>query len=131
MTLLGIAAAITVPKMNDIANQNKVQRAAQALQIEVQQAYAIAGRNRTPVTLRFSSANVELRSTNLAGSTVFRRVALGQGSHGLEAAGVTMVPAVFTVYPNGLAADTLVIKLSSRSYSKTIRVSRAGMVRIQ
>lgn len=131
ITLVGIATAIAVPKMNDIANQNKVLRAAQTLQIEIQQAFVIAGRNRTPVTVRWNTSSVQLQVANLAGNIVFRRASLGEGGQGLKAAEVTVSPAVFTVFPNGLAADTMLITLSRRNYSKTIRVSRAGMVRIQ
>jgi type II secretory pathway pseudopilin PulG len=132
VTIVGIAVALSMPRVQAISNQNKVQRAAQALQQETQQAFAIAGRNRAPVTLRWSAASLQLQTTNLAGTTVYRRLGLGTGGgYGLDTSQVHMTPTTLTVFPNGLAADTLLITLARRGYSRTIRMSRSGMVRIR
>jgi type II secretion system protein H len=132
VTLIGIATALAVPRINKITNETKIQRAAQALQSEVQQAFAIAGRNRVPVKLAWSSATMQLQVTNLAGTTVFRRAGLGAGAgYGLLASEVTVTPATLVVFPSGLAQDTLVIALSRNGYSRTLRVSRSGMVRLK
>jgi prepilin-type N-terminal cleavage/methylation domain-containing protein len=132
VTILGIAAAISIPKIARITTQNRVQRAAFALSSDVQQAFAIAGRNRAPVRLAWSSAKMQLQVTNLAGSTVYRRTGLGTGAgYGFTSSEVSMTPTSLVVFPTGLAADTLVIALSKGGFSKTIRVSRAGMVRLQ
>lgn len=132
LTLVGVATAISIPKISTVVEQTKVQRAAQTLQMEVQQAFAIAGRNRSPVTLRWNNGSMQLQVTNLAGTIVYRRAGVGtQSAYGLSGNEVAVTPVVLTVFPNGLAADTLVIKVSRRSYSRTIRVSRSGMVRLQ
>lgn len=129
LAIIGIAAAFSIPKMNDVANQNRVNRGAQALQIEVQQAFAIAGRNRAPVTVRWNAPAAEVRITNLSGNTVYRRSSVR--GYGLTAADVSLTPTVFTVFPNGIAADSLVITLSRPGHVKAIHVSRAGMVRVK
>lgn len=129
IVIIGIAARVALPRISDITNQNRVTRGAQALQIEIQQAFAIAGRNRAPVTVRWNSGTVELQLTNRAGTTVYRRAALK--GYGLEAANVSVSPAVFTVFPNGIAGDSLVVRLTRPGHSASIRVSRAGMIRIQ
>jgi type II secretion system protein H len=132
VTLIGIATALSLPKINKITNETKIQRAAQALQSEVQQAFAIAGRNRVPVRLVWSSSTMQLQVTNLAGTTVYRRAGLGAGAgYGLSSSEVTVTPATLVVFPSGLAQDSLVIALSRKGYTKTIRVSRAGMVRLK
>lgn len=130
ITIIGIAAALSIPKISAITNETKVQRAAQALQNDVQQAFAIAGRNRSPVALRWVSGSMQLRITNLANTVVFRREGLGTSAgYGLSSSEVTVWPTTLTVFPNGLAADTMFIKLSRKGYTRTIRVSRSGMVR--
>lgn len=132
VTLIGIGAALTIPKIARIQNESKVQRATQALQLEVGQAFAIAARNRSPVTLRWNSASMQLQVTDRAGSVVYRRLGLGSGGgYGLSSSEVTVVPTPFTIFPNGLAADTLVISLVRSGYKKTVWVSRAGMVRLK
>lgn len=132
LTIIGIALALGMPKIQAITNQTKIERAAQALQAETQQAFALAGRNRAPITLRWSAALLQLQTTNLAGTTVYRRLGLGAGGgYGLAASEVTVLPGTLTVFPNGLAADSLVIALARRGYKRTVRVSRSGMVRVQ
>src|SRR5436309_8508235 len=108
--VIGVAAAMTLPRISSITNQTKIQRAAQALQMEIQQAYAISGRNRAPVTIKWNSGSMQLQITDLAGTTVYRRASLGSTSYGLSASEVTVTPTTLAVFPNGLAADTLVIK---------------------
>lgn len=130
LTIVGLAIGLSIPGLTKMATQARVQRAAQTLQGEVQQAFAIAGRNRVPVKLTWSSSALQLRVTNLAGTTVFRRRGVGQGGgFGLSASDVTVIPATLTVFPSGLASDTLVIAVKKSGFSRTVRVSRSGMVR--
>lgn len=127
--LVGIALYISVPRFARLRDQSRVQRAAQTLQAEVQQAFAIAGRNRVPIRLTWNSSALQLQITNLAGNTVFRRAGVGTGSFGLNASNVTMTPSSLTVFPNGLANDSLVITVSRSGFSRTVRVARSGMIR--
>jgi Tfp pilus assembly protein FimT len=129
LTIVGILAAISVPKMYDIGNQNRVLRAAQGLQIEAQQAFAVAARNRAPVTLRWNSGTSEVQLTNLTNTTVYRRRTMT--GYGLLASEVSVTPTVFTVYPTGLARDSLIVTIARSPYSKSVHVSRAGLVRIK
>ena len=123
---------MTVPKISSINTQNKVQRAANVLQTEVQQAFAIAGRNRQPIQFLWSSAALELQVTNRAKTVIYRKTGLGIGStFNFAATEVTVYPTTLTVFPNGLASDTLYMKVSKSGFSKTVRVSKSGMTRIQ
>jgi prepilin-type N-terminal cleavage/methylation domain-containing protein len=132
VTLIGVAAALSIPKVARIQNEAKIQRAAQALQMEVGQAFTIAARNRSPVTMRWNSGSMQLQLTNRTGSVVYRRLGLGTGGgYGLSSSDVSVVPSPFTIFPNGLAADTLVIELARNGYKRTVLVSRAGMVRLK
>ena len=129
LVIVGVVAALGLPKIRNITNQNRVLRGAQALQVEVQQAFALAGRNRAPVTVSWNSSVVELQVADRAGSTVYRRANLR--GYGLEGVDVSVTPAVLTVFPNGIAGDSLLIRVSKSGYSRVVRVSRAGMVRVQ
>ncbi len=132
LTIVGIVAAITVPRISSVNTQNKVQRAANALQSEVQQAFAIAGRNRRPVKFLWNSSALEVRVTDRTEATIYRKTGLGPGSEmGLAASDVTIYPTALTVFPNGIASDTLFMKVSKSGFSKTIRVSKSGMTRVQ
>lgn len=127
LTIVGLVAGLSIPRLSKLSNESRVQRAAQALQMELQQAFAIAGRNRAPVVVRWAGTPGELRITNRAGTMTYRRTATsGFGISGTE---VTMTPVTLTVFPNGLANDSLVIVVSKRGYARTVRLSRSGMVR--
>jgi prepilin-type N-terminal cleavage/methylation domain-containing protein len=132
VTLIGVAGALSLPKINRITNENKVQRAAQALRMEVQQAFAVAGRNRAPVRLRWVSSSMQLQLTNLAQSIVYRRIGLGtDGGYGLSSSEITVSRTILTVFPNGLADDTLKFTLTRQGFTRTVRASKSGMVRVQ
>ena len=132
MTIVGIVGAVTVPKIQQINTQNKVQRAANALQVEVQQAFAIAGRNRQPIQFLWRSDSLQVRVTNSAQTVIYRKTGLGAGyTLNFASSEVTIYPTVLTVFPNGMASDTLYMKVSKSGFSKTVRVSKSGMTRIQ
>jgi type II secretory pathway pseudopilin PulG len=129
IVIVGIAMATTIPKVGAVTNQTKVQRANQALQQDVQQAWTIAGRNRAPVTLKFVSSSMQLQITDLAGTTVYKRTGYGTGGgYGLTSTELKMAPATITVFPNGLANDTVGFSVIRSSYSRRFWVSKSGMV---
>jgi len=75
---------------------------------------------------------MQVRTTNLAGTTIYRTLSLGPGGgYGLSSAEISVAPTTLTVFPNGLANDTLVFSLTRNGYSARIWVSKSGMVRVQ
>lgn len=127
--IVAVAMATTIPKIGAVTNQTKVQRANQSLQQDVQQAWAIAARNRAPTKLTFSSSTMQLRITNLAGTTIYKRTSYGTGgSYGLTSTELKMAPTSITVFPNGLANDTVGFSVIRNAYSRKFWVNKAGMV---
>lgn len=127
--IVAVAMAASIPRIGTVTNQTKVQRANQALQQDVQQAWAIAARNRAPTKLTWSSSSMQLRITNLAGSTIYKRTGYGTGgSYGLTSTELTMAPSSITVFPNGLANDTVGFSVIRNNYSRKFWVSKSGMV---
>lgn len=132
VTIIGLAAGLSIPKIAKMQNQTKVHRATRAVSQDVQQAFAIAGRNRAPVKLVWSSSTMQLQVTNMAGNTVYRRLGMGTGGgYGFSSSEVTVTPSTVIVFPNGLASDTLVFQVTRSTFSKKVRVSKSGMVRLQ
>ena len=130
--MLGVAGSLVLPRMSNMILQSRVQRAAQMLQTDVQQAFAIAGRNRQPMRLTWNSSNMQLQVTDRAATKVFRTTGLGDNSgFGFTSADVTISKSSLQIFPNGLAEDTLYIELAKGGYTRVIRVSRAGLVRLQ
>ena len=127
--IIAVGMTATIPRIGAVTNQTKVQRANQALQQDVQQAWAIAARNRAPTKLVFSSATMQLQITNLAGTTIYKRTSYGTGGgYGLTSTELKMAPTSITVFPNGLANDTVGFSIVRSSYSKKFWVNKSGMV---
>ena len=127
--IVAVAMATTIPRVGAVTNQTKVQRANQALQQDVQQAWALAARNRAPIVLKLVTSNMQLQITNLAGTTIYKRTSYGTGgAYGLTSAELRMAPTSITVFPNGLANDTVGFTVVRSSYSRKFWVNKAGMV---
>ena len=127
--IVAVAMATTIPRVGAVTNQTKVQRANQALQQDVQQAWALAARNRAPIVLKLVTSSMQLQITNLAGTTIYKRTSYGtEGAYGLTSAELLMAPTSITVFPNGLANDTVGFTVVRSNYSRKFWVNKAGMV---
>ena len=132
LTIVGVGVALAIPRVSRVMTQTRVQRAAQAMQVELQQAFAIAARNRAPTQIRWDGSSTQLRITNLGATRVYRRLGVGAGGgYGLESSDVTVNPAILTVFPGGLAADTLTIRVSKSGYSRNLWMSKSGIVKFK
>jgi prepilin-type N-terminal cleavage/methylation domain-containing protein len=131
-TIVAVVMALTVGPYSKMMTQQRVNKAAFALSNELQQAFALAGRNRRPVRIVWDAASLQLRVTNRGQDTVYRRISLGAGAgFNLASSNVTIYPSSSTpleIYPTGLATDTMSITLSANGFSKRIWVGKGGIV---
>jgi prepilin-type N-terminal cleavage/methylation domain-containing protein len=130
LIIVGIVSALSAGKFHAIGVQQKVARAAQSAQNDLEFAFTLAARNRQPVRISWNSSKMQMAVTDRAGTTYFRRTPLGK-DYGFSASNVTFSQSPIEVYPNGLANSTLTISITLESSSRTITMSRGGMVRIQ
>jgi prepilin-type N-terminal cleavage/methylation domain-containing protein len=131
-TVASLLLGVALSNSTKIISQNNVVRAAQKLQTDVQLAFALSARNRKPVILRWSSSSVEMQVTDRTQTTIYRRSGVGIAAGlGLTSSDVTVYPTTLTVFPNGLAADTMYIRLTKNGFTRTLRMSKAGIVRLQ
>lgn len=130
MIMVGIVSALSAGRIHSLMVQQRVARAATSLQSDLEAAFALAVRNRAPVRIAWNSTKRQMGVTDRAGTTFYRRTPLGT-DYGLSASGVAFSKSPLEIYPNGLAEDTLKIVLTIETSTRSIRVSRAGMVRVQ
>ena len=131
IVIAGILMAISFPKLHNLMVHQRMARAASAAQSSLESAFAIAGRNRRPIRISWSSSAMQLDVTDRAGTTYYRRTGLGQSPYGLTASNVTFSQSPIEVYPNGLANSPLTITFNLGTDSTHVVMSRAGMVKIQ
>ena len=131
LVIVGITSSITVGKMHQLMIQNRIQRAATTMQNDLEAAFAIAVRNRRPISISWNSSKQQMQVTDRAGTTAFRKTNLGMGSFGLRPQDVSFSRTGLEVYPDGLANDTLTITIRRNGNIKLVRMSRAGLVLVQ
>src|SRR4051812_41852016 len=132
--LIGIVMSVAGVRVSATMTQQRVIRAAGTIQTQMELAYALAGRNRVPIALTFSTSasSILLRTTSRDGATEFGRIDFKQ--LGLVNGNVTASSNGVTVFPNGLASDTLSIQVlvtkGGITNKRRVRMSRAGMVKV-
>lgn len=130
VVIAGVVMAASSGRVHAVIVQQRVARAASAIQNDVEGAFAIAGRNRRPVRISWDASKLQMDVTDRAGTIAYRKLNLG-AVYGLSAANVTFSPSAIEVYSNGLAGNTLTITLSVENVTKTVRTSRTGLVKTE
>ncbi len=132
--LAGVVMSVAGLRVSGMMTQQKVIRAASTIQGDMELAFAVAGRNRAPTKLVWSSSAsaVLLRVTNAAGTQEFKRTNMKQ--IGIVNGDVTVSSSGVTVFPNGFASDTLSLTISvtknGKTFKRRVRMSRAGLVKV-
>lgn len=139
VTMMAILASMSLGKMSTILEGWRMTRASQAYAEELQQAFALVGRNRKPVIIEFNTDSMTLFLRDRSG-TIYRRRYFGNMSeYQLGASNLTFsMPPLATnshaydleVYPPGLAADSMNVTIRRPSGARRIRMLRGGLVQI-
>lgn len=132
--LVGIVMSVAGLRVSGMMTQQKVIRAASTIQGDMELAFAVAGRNRAPTKLVWTSTAGALlfRVTNASGTQEYKRTDMKP--IGLVNGDVVASSASVTVFPNGFASDTLSLTISvtknGQTYKRRVRMSRAGLVKV-
>jgi Tfp pilus assembly protein FimT len=128
LIVVGLLVKIVVTKTSRIMRHERVNRAAQVMVQDLQNGFAMAGRQRAPVRLTFTSATkTYVFSDRLTGTVYLTRVMDNRTEYQLS----SMTPSVSTVdiLPNGIGSTAFTVAVALGDYSKTVRASSAGFIR--
>lgn len=127
-----IVGTLSMSRFSAYLARERVVRAAEGISNDIRAGFAIPGRIRRPVRIQVDTARMQLVVTDRSQTTTYRKTAFGS-RYNLKGSNVTYYPssAPFEIYPNGLASDTMNVTLTSNGISKSIRVSRGGMVQVK
>lgn len=132
VVLLGMLAAIMVPKVYQITTRAKVNETAKTVANDLEQAVGLAGRLRKPVQLAYLSGGVYTVRDRATSPADTLRLTRNLGLTGYQGVGtMTFSTSPLTIYPNGLVSSSLTVTVTSSGYSRTVTLSPAGMVREQ
>lgn len=131
-SMLGVIALLSMGRISEYIRERNVAAASAVVRNDLQQAFAIAARNRRPV--RVSFADTALQITNREGTITYVRRGLGVGSGlNLSPSDVSFCAssctgATIDVFPNGWASDSLTVTIKKGPYARGVHMSRSGLV---
>ncbi len=130
MLIMGVMAQLSMGRVHALMNQQRVVHAASAIRNDLEAAFQIAARNRKPVQIKWDANTQQFIIGDRSGSMFYRKTNLSRQAYGFQNGEVTVSQSPLQVYPNGLAANELVITINSQGVKKIIKMSRAGLVQV-
>lgn len=128
-TIFGILLSLAYVQMGPALTHARVRGAATVIATDLQYAQMLAVRQRRPVAVIVDNALksyiIRLRDTSLT----FRDRFFGQDTEFLLDS-LSASPTSVVLFPNGVAAATTTFTVSLGSYTRHVRLTRAGQVRV-
>ncbi len=131
VVILGILATMVGPAMSRITRHNRVNRAATVIASDLQNAFAVAARQREPVRIQADASSRSYQFIDRKSGAVLRiRTFYGDTSE-YRLTSLVFAPTTFDVFPNGISSAPVVINLANGDYGKQITASTAGFIRVK
>jgi len=129
LIIMGILLKMAITKFSVVMRHERVNRAAQVIVADLQNGFAMAGRQRAPVRLTFTPDTKTYVFSDRASGAVFQtRVMNKQSEYALTI--MTANPTTVDVLPNGIGSTALSVTVAQGDYSRTVTASSAGFVRL-
>ena len=129
LIIIAILVGIAIPKISTLMRHERVNRAAQVLVQDLQNGFAMAGRQRAPVRLTFTPSTKTYVFSDRASGTVLQTRVMATGS---EYSLTALTPSVTTVdiLPNGIGSAAFTVDLVNGDYQRRVWASTAGFIRM-
>ncbi|MBW7935036.1 MAG: GspH/FimT family pseudopilin, partial [Gemmatimonadaceae bacterium] len=128
VVVIGVMAAAVMPRISRIVAEERIRKLQGAVAADLELAFALANREHKPVTVTYNTSTKVLSLTDRATSTALKTRYLGQ-SGSFSPTAVTFSPSGgITIFPMGLATAALTVTVTNGNYTRTITVTRAGLV---
>jgi type II secretory pathway pseudopilin PulG len=129
MIVMSLLVKISVQKISRAIRHERVNRAAQVLVQDLQNGFAMAGRQRAPVRLTFTTGTMTYVFTDRASGTVLQTRVMSTGSD-YSLTSMTTTATTVDILPNGIGSTAFTVTLTNGDYSKPVSASTAGFVRM-
>lgn len=130
MGIFGIMAAMIGPVASRIVRHQRVNRAATVIAADLQNAFAVAARQRKPVRIRADAGSRSYQFIDRKSGAVLRiRTFYGDTSE-FKLSSLVFTPDTLDVFPSGISSSPLTVNLANGDYSKRITASTAGFIRV-
>ncbi len=130
--VLAVMAILTVVAIVGLApalQKGRVRSAASVVASDLQFAQLMAARQRKPVVVLINSGLKQVIVRDRQSPTIFRTRELGADTE-YQLDSLSASPSSAEIFPNGVARNMTMFTLGLNGYSKRVRLSRAGQIRI-
>ncbi len=127
LAVVGVVAGLALPRIDRLLGSSRLERAASTVAADLRLAEALAARQYRATVFSVDGAG-GYRVTDRRTSAVLAQRSL-RADFGLT--GIDAQPAQVTFFPGGTASGPLTLRLSAGPGVRTVRLSRAGLVRVQ
>jgi type II secretory pathway pseudopilin PulG len=129
IAILGILATMSGPAMSRVVRHNRVNRSATVIAADLQNAFAVAARQRQPVRIQADPATRSYQFVDRRTGQVLRiRTFYGDTSE-YRLTSLVFTPSTIDVFPSGISSAALTVDLANGDYSRQITASTAGFIR--
>jgi type IV pilus assembly protein PilE len=130
LAVVGILMAVSIVRLVPAVERAKVRQATSIIAADLQYTQMIASRERRPVVMIVTTAVQGYMIRDRAGSTIYRTRELGPTTdYGVQSLAVSPATAI-EVFPSGVTPQTTTFTLTTNTYQRRVRITRAGHVRI-
>lgn len=135
VVLIGIVAAVAIRSVGDTFRRDRVVKLAAILSTDLEQGFATAGRLRQPVRMLIDSTTRTISFANRSDTTLkYRTRQFATGDLAIDF--ISASRSSLDIMPSGLSTDTLKLRIgifskNGTTYSRSVRMTRGGLVRVQ
>ena len=129
MIVISILVTISVAKMATVIRHERVNRAAQVLVQDLQNGFAMAGRQRAPVRLTFYPSTQSYKFTDRKTGIVLQTRVMSTGSE-YSLSSLETDEETVDILPNGIGSIAFIVTLHNGDYKRKVFASTAGFIRM-
>lgn len=130
VAIVAIMATVAGPSMSRIVRHNRANRAAILIASDLQNAFAVAARQRQPVRIQADASTRSYQFIDRKTGAVLRiRTFYGDTSE-YRLTSLVFTPATVDVFPSGISSAAITVALANGDYARQITASTAGFVRV-
>lgn len=130
VSILGILSMMTGPAISRIVRHNRVNRSATVIAADLQNAFAVAARQREPIRIQADANSKSYQFIDRKTGAVLRiRTFYGDTSE-YRLTYLRFTPSTIDVFPSGVSSAPLVVDLANGDYVRQVTASTAGFIRM-
>jgi hypothetical protein len=129
IVLTVLVVGMSFPPTARTVRHGRINQAANVIAGDLETAVSYAARERRPVRIAYSPGATSFTIADRNTGTVLRRRELGSASE-WKLSAISFSSATVDVFPAGITSGALTVQIGDGSYSRQVRLSRAGLVQV-